>query len=606
MNWFRLVTKSKLIYPKPYKPTYSERVFESMLTNDKEVRVELPARYDVSQIYTRSNGKKEPTILSGGWALHRKSHVKSNGLVVILPNKYRKIREWTIEFKVRFNKLRPMSSLVDFGDWSMGYAVLNRMVANFCQRNGETLYHNDDIHEVVISSVKVTDEDLIDRGVYYQIFLYVDGAGSAFMNNYIAMPDQLKFMSTDDKVNFRDMDGYIDDIFISDNSHVMDDEKYEYKPSKKFLIESYPDPDMMYNAVDGSAFLNGVYAFSNNSYLENNSITIRALSQTDITGSFNVKLDFGVGYPNRIMSKLYPTTYQGMTEIPSSDLNKDGSIDLLTNSLSKVFYECYNITSIPKINDTNNATDMSYMFYNCQAITGLNLSTPKAIPKTNPTGSGTSTPSSGTSSTSGSSKFPSTITSYTNNTYAGSNYNNNAAVINGFANEPTGTSTSGASKFPSTITSYNNNTYAGSNYNNNAKIINGFANEPKETIFDTSNVKSMRSMFYNCQALSSLNVVNWDTSKVTDMNSMFWYCSSLTTLDISNWDTSNVKNMGRMFNNCTNLTTIIGEIDMSSCTDYQNMFYGCTNLVNLKLKNVPANFSESDAGLSSSQYTIVS
>lgn len=258
MNWFRLVTRSKKIYPKSYDPMYYENVFKSIVSNNRKVRVELPERYDVSREYTRSNGNTEPTILNGGWALHRKSHVKSNGLVVILPNEFRRIREWTIEFKVRFNKVRPMSSLIDFGDWSMGFAILNNKIANYCQRNGETLYHDNELHEVILTSEKVTDQDLIDRYTYYRTTLYVDGVGKVFMDDYVEMPDQLKFLSTDDKVSFRDMDGYIDDIFIADSGNVMDDEKYEYKPSKKFLIESYPDGLVFFDASDEGKWDNSI------------------------------------------------------------------------------------------------------------------------------------------------------------------------------------------------------------------------------------------------------------------------------------------------------------------------------------------------------------
>ena len=76
--------------------------------------------------------------------------------------------------------------------------------------------------------------------------------------------------------------------------------------------------------------------------------------------------------------------------------------------------------------------------------------------------------------------------------------------------------------------------------------------------FDTSAVTDMRSMFYGCSKLTTLNLSSFDTSAVTNMNEMFKYCDRLTTLDLSSFDTSAVNFMSGMFYNCDNLTTIIG------------------------------------------------
>lgn len=75
-------------------------------------------------------------------------------------------------------------------------------------------------------------------------------------------------------------------------------------------------------------------------------------------------------------------------------------------------------------------------------------------------------------------------------------------------------------------------------------------------------------------------------------------------LHISKWNTSNVIDMSYMFYNCGYLGYIDGIIDMQSCTEYTNMFNGCTKLKGVKIKNPPEGFD--GAGLNSSQYTIVS
>ena len=44
----------------------------------------------------------------------------------------------------------------------------------------------------------------------------------------------------------------------------------------------------------------------------------------------------------------------------------------------------------------------------------------------------------------------------------------------------------------------------------------------------------MRSIFYNCTNLTSLDVSNWETGNVTNMNGMFNSCDKLETLVLGN------------------------------------------------------------------------
>lgn len=126
--------------------------------------------------------------------------------------------------------------------------------------------------------------------------------------------------------------------------------------------------------------------------------------------------------------------------------------------------------------------------------------------------------------------------------------------------------------------------------------------------FNTSNVKDMSLMFYGCGSLTSLDLSSFDTSNTTEMIMMFDSCSKLISVDLSNFDTSNVTNMVGMFSYCTCLTTIKGVIDMKSCEDYEDMFYGCFNLKDVKIKNPPADTDwwEKAGFRSESQFTIVS
>lgn len=73
---------------------------------------------------------------------------------------------------------------------------------------------------------------------------------------------------------------------------------------------------------------------------------------------------------------------------------------------------------------------------------------------------------------------------------------------------------------------------------------------------DISNVTDMTIMFYDCRALTSLDLSGFNTSNVVSMSSMFYNCRALTSLDLSGWDTNNVTSIRNMFYNCNALKTI--------------------------------------------------
>ena len=104
--------------------------------------------------------------------------------------------------------------------------------------------------------------------------------------------------------------------------------------------------------------------------------------------------------------------------------------------------------------------------------------------------------------------------------------------------------------------------------------------------FKVNNVNYMRSMFYNCSSLSSLDLSNFDTSKVTDMAYMFNGCISLTSLNITNFDTSNVQSMNFMFRYCEQLTTLnLLNFNTLQTTTMGDMFHGCLSLISLDLSS---------------------
>ena len=98
--------------------------------------------------------------------------------------------------------------------------------------------------------------------------------------------------------------------------------------------------------------------------------------------------------------------------------------------------------------------------------------------------------------------------------------------------------------------------------------------------FNTENVTNMKYMFDNCWELSSLDLSNFNTAKVGDMSYMFSDCRKLSSLDLSNFNTAKVGDMSYMFSYCSTLTTIYGSDEFVTEEVYnsQNMFLRCKNL----------------------------
>ena len=100
------------------------------------------------------------------------------------------------------------------------------------------------------------------------------------------------------------------------------------------------------------------------------------------------------------------------------------------------------------------------------------------------------------------------------------------------------------------------------------------------TNFNTEKVTNMRGMFFGCVALTSLDVTKFNTEKVTIMGGMFSGCKALTSLDVTKFNTEKVTIMGGMFSGCQALTTIYAsdKFVTGQVTDGSDMFSNCTNL----------------------------
>ena len=100
----------------------------------------------------------------------------------------------------------------------------------------------------------------------------------------------------------------------------------------------------------------------------------------------NGDIDFNVSYNHNLyriksnvviwktdeyrMSKLYPSTYMDITELP----NDRDWVEFVRyrKNLHSMFQDCLSLTSVPEF-DTTNVTDMGEMFYYCQNLMTLPL-----------------------------------------------------------------------------------------------------------------------------------------------------------------------------------------------------------------------------------------
>ena len=103
------------------------------------------------------------------------------------------------------------------------------------------------------------------------------------------------------------------------------------------------------------------------------------------------------------------------------------------------------------------------------------------------------------------------------------------------------------------------------------------------SMFNTSNVVYMHEMFDRCSRLKLLSLgENFITGSVEDMSDMFMYCRAIDSLDLTTFDTSKVTNMQNMFYDCDNLTAIyvIDTFVTTSVSEVggKDMFYSCENL----------------------------
>ena len=72
----------------------------------------------------------------------------------------------------------------------------------------------------------------------------------------------------------------------------------------------------------------------------------------------------------------------------------------------------------------------------------------------------------------------------------------------------------------------------------------------------TEDMTTMAHMFFNCKALTSLDLSTFNTANVEDMWQMFYGCEKLTSLDLSTFNIRKVGDVSYMFSDCKTLTSL--------------------------------------------------
>lgn len=108
----------------------------------------------------------------------------------------------------------------------------------------------------------------------------------------------------------------------------------------------------------------------------------------------------------------------------------------------------------------------------------------------------------------------------------------------------------------------------------------------KTIVFDESYSEALPTnttlWFAGLSKLTTIKGIEYlNTSEVTEMRNMFWACSNLYQIDLRNFDTRNVTNMSGMFADCSALTAIyVGENwSTEKVSSESSLFSGCNKLV---------------------------
>ena len=261
------------------------------------------------------------------------------------------------------------------------------------------------------------------------------------------------------------------------------------------------------------------------------------------------------------MFALYkPTTTKGMFKDLKNMLVIKGMENLNTEDvtdMSEMFFNCEKLTSIDlsKIN-TSKVTNMSNLFCGCTSLTSLVVTGFDTKNVTNMKG-----------------MFKSCL-SLTSLDVSSFNTSKVTSMYEMFSD-------------CSKLTNLNLNKFNTSNVTTMYGMFARCSSLGKLSLsylFSTANVTDMDSMFLGCSSLTNFGFLTYfNTAKVAEMQYMFKRVSAAETLDLSSFDTKNVIAMKEMFRECSELRTIYissgwSTDKVTSTNNFTNMFLDCTKI----------------------------
>ena len=218
------------------------------------------------------------------------------------------------------------------------------------------------------------------------------------------------------------------------------------------------------------------------------------------------------------------------------------------------FYQMNKLTSITGMNylNTENVTNMHFMFYNCRSLTSLDLS------------------GFNTANVSDMSEMFTSCIELESLDLSNFNTANVTNMFGMFWNCPSLTSLD--------VSGFNTTNVTDMNF-----MFTSCSSLRRLDLssFNTVNVTQMKDIFRNCSSLWDIDISHFDTSSITSLNLMFAGCSSLRSLDLSSFNTEKVKETSQMFADCSSLVKIyVSDLwNMDSVDHSYLMFDNCLSIV---------------------------
>ena len=245
-------------------------------------------------------------------------------------------------------------------------------------------------------------------------------------------------------------------------------------------------------------------------------------------------------------------------EIESIDLSSFNTENV--KDMNHMFYYCFNLKNIklPFFN-TENELNMKYMFSFCSSIKSLDFLSFNTIKVTNMEGMF---------------KGCNYIKNINLSSFNTKNLKNLSKIFSGCWNLEN-----------IDLTSFNTENV--DDMNNMFSCCRNLIHIDLSSSFNTINVKDMKEMFSGCQYLKSLDLSTFNTINVKDMSNMFNFCENIENIYLTKkFNTTNVTNMAGMFSGCENLKSVdLSSFDTKNVIDMSGMFKGCSSLFSIDLSS---------------------